>query len=162
MSDTDYIRGQRQAWSTLLATAMRELGMTGCTLESLVLEREATVAALRSVCEEYGDNDWEDELHLADVIEKHLARPLHELHRAGDAVKAANSWYSVERWLRIAPVAFTVEVSYAPGVCQVAFMTGDSRNLKVFDPETSLTLAIGNAGRWCDEQVASAKEQKRG
>ncbi len=39
-------------------------------------EREATVAMLRAVCAEYGDNDWPDNLHLADVIEKHLWRNL--------------------------------------------------------------------------------------
>ena len=31
---------------------------------------------LRQVCAKYGDNDWPDNLHLADVIEKHLLRNL--------------------------------------------------------------------------------------
>lgn len=39
-------------------------------------ERDATVKMLRDVCADFGDNDWADELHLADVIEKHLARHL--------------------------------------------------------------------------------------
>jgi len=30
---------------------------------------------LRIECGELGDNDWPDDLHLGDVIEKHLARP---------------------------------------------------------------------------------------
>ena len=42
----------------------------------LTLERDEAVAMLRVVCERYGDNDWPDELHLADVIDKHLGRHL--------------------------------------------------------------------------------------
>jgi hypothetical protein len=35
-----------------------------------------TVKVLRQVCEQHGDNDWPDDLHLADIIEKHLWRHL--------------------------------------------------------------------------------------
>ena len=73
-----YMRGSRAAWSTMLQQCITHLGYTGRTLESLILEREAAVAALRSICEDYGDNDWPDNLHLADVIEKHLGRVLDE------------------------------------------------------------------------------------
>jgi hypothetical protein len=55
---------------------MTELGYTGRSVESLVLEREQTVAALRSVCADHGDNDWTEELHLADVVDNHLGRYL--------------------------------------------------------------------------------------
>jgi hypothetical protein len=44
-------------------------------------EREVAVAMLRIECAEYDDNDWPDNLHLADVIEKHLARSAHEAVR---------------------------------------------------------------------------------
>jgi hypothetical protein len=37
-------------------------------------EREDAVAMLRIECAEYDDNDWPDSLHLADIVEKHLAR----------------------------------------------------------------------------------------
>ena len=40
-------------------------------------ERVSVVAILREVCRDYGDNDWADDLHLYDVIEKHLARHLY-------------------------------------------------------------------------------------
>lgn len=40
-------------------------------------ERATTIAALRSLCAEFGDNDWPDDLHLADVVEKHLGKHLH-------------------------------------------------------------------------------------
>jgi hypothetical protein len=77
MNGKDYQRGQRQAWSTILSTATQQLGMTGRTVASLLDEREDAIAALRSLCEDFGDNDWEPTLHLADIIEKYLARPLH-------------------------------------------------------------------------------------
>jgi hypothetical protein len=41
--------------------------------------------ALRLACAEVGDNDWPDDLHPADVIEKHLLRPvLARLRELGD------------------------------------------------------------------------------
>lgn len=49
-----------------------------------ILEREATVAQLRQVCDDFGDNEWPDGLHLADVIEKHLARHLWQDAKEGD------------------------------------------------------------------------------
>lgn len=41
-------------------------------------EREQTISALRNICSTYGDNDWDDDLHLADVIAKHLHRNLND------------------------------------------------------------------------------------
>ena len=41
-----------------------------------VAERQEVVAILRRLCAEPGDNDWPDNLHLSDVIEKHLIRPM--------------------------------------------------------------------------------------
>lgn len=46
------------------------------TLSNLVAERQDVVRLLREICAEYGDNDWPDNLHLYDVIEKHLWRHL--------------------------------------------------------------------------------------
>lgn len=71
-----YTRGKRYVWQLMLQEAIMGLEMTGQTLESLILEREATVAALRSACEHHGDNEWASNLHLADVVEKHLVRHL--------------------------------------------------------------------------------------
>ena len=44
----------------------------------LYAERQATVVALRVACQTYGDNDWDDDLFLPDVVEKHLVRVLDE------------------------------------------------------------------------------------
>lgn len=78
MSEKDWIAGNRAAWTRILGEAIRALDLDGLTRESLVAERAQTVAMLRRVCEEFGDNEWPDDLHLADVIEKHLWRHLGE------------------------------------------------------------------------------------
>jgi hypothetical protein len=39
-------------------------------------ERAETIRLLRRVCRDHGDLDWTDELHLADIISKHLVRYL--------------------------------------------------------------------------------------
>jgi hypothetical protein len=45
-------------------------------------ERADTLLQLREVCGDFGDNDWPNELHLGDVIDKHLARHLHAMEPA--------------------------------------------------------------------------------
>ena len=35
-------------------------------------EREETIIKLREICQDFGDNDWPDDLYLPDIIEKHL------------------------------------------------------------------------------------------
>lgn len=54
-------------------------------------ERDETIAMLRHVCEEHGDNDWPDNLHLADVIEKHLWRNLDSTRRESIALPTAEA-----------------------------------------------------------------------
>lgn len=76
MSEQDYIRGFKAACGRMLRVCMAELNPDEKKYAALVLEREESVAALRDVCGEFGDNDWPDDLHLADVIEKHLGRNL--------------------------------------------------------------------------------------
>lgn len=36
------------------------------------VHRRETVAQLRAICRVHGDNDWPDDAHLGDVVEKHL------------------------------------------------------------------------------------------
>lgn len=75
-----FIRGQRVVWTNLLAQCLRELGYESSEAQhaAWIKEREQTIAALREVCAEHGDNDWDDKLHLADIINKHLADYLDE------------------------------------------------------------------------------------
>lgn len=76
--EQSYVRGYRAALTGMLAHCLSELGYedTEATRARWIVEREATIAALRDVCRAYGDNDWDKSLHLADVVEKHLGRSL--------------------------------------------------------------------------------------
>jgi len=81
MSEHDYSLGQRAAWLRLLRLALSELAAytdlpQTVKLARLAVEREETIAALRSLCERRGDNEWAEHDSLADVVEKHLARHL--------------------------------------------------------------------------------------
>lgn len=73
-----YEQGSRSAWASMLRECVRELGYKSDegSKAAWISEREAAVAMLRQVCAEHGDNDWPDDLHLADIIEKHLWRNL--------------------------------------------------------------------------------------
>lgn len=76
--EQDYLEGQRSAWLSLLIWVLGELGIDDPEAGKVrwAIEREQTVAMLRRVCQEHGDNRWQEDLHLADVIEKHLWRHL--------------------------------------------------------------------------------------
>lgn len=69
-----YERGERAAWASLLRTCLHELGYDAEATKQhgWITEREEAIAHLRGLCEEFGDNDWEERLHLADIIERHL------------------------------------------------------------------------------------------
>jgi hypothetical protein len=73
-SDTSYEIGERRAYMSMLSVVLQGLGHDASEKEqtSWVLERAEIVNALREVCQEFGDNDWDPDLHLADVIRKHL------------------------------------------------------------------------------------------
>lgn len=57
-----------------LSTEQRDILLTNIT--SWTQERIEVVQILRELCKEFGDNDWQDNDHLRDVIEKHLAKYL--------------------------------------------------------------------------------------
>ena len=66
------------AWMTVLSEAVRRLGYKDPEAAKVawIAERVVAVAQLRRICEDHGDNDWPDSLHLGDVIDKHLGRHL--------------------------------------------------------------------------------------
>ena len=73
--DTAYEDGRRTAWRRVLAECLGELGYLlkeERQIAQLVKEREETIAILRYLCRDFGDNEWNEELNLADIIEKHL------------------------------------------------------------------------------------------
>lgn len=70
-----YQAGSRRAWLAILGEALRGLGYKQSELdaERLALERSEAIAKLREICAAHGDNDWPESLHLADILERHLA-----------------------------------------------------------------------------------------
>jgi len=50
--------------------------------DKLKEERKAAIRQARSLCREFGlANDWPDNLHLADIIEKRIYNPLVDIVR---------------------------------------------------------------------------------
>lgn len=78
MDDASYTQGTRAVWLKLLRQALNELGYTSPEngANRWVAEREEAIAMLRELCADHGDNDWDEKLHLADIINKHLGRHL--------------------------------------------------------------------------------------
>lgn len=94
--------GHLAAWRNILGTAMREVRHADdITLEAMVAERAAAVVALRELCKEFGDNEWPDNLHLSDVIEKRLGRPLRwEREQSSSGAAAARAVALIDTWLK--------------------------------------------------------------
>ena len=74
MSEEDYESGYATAMSSVLSFAARELGHESDLASNahLIAERERAIVALRRICEEHGDTDWDSNLNLVDILEKHL------------------------------------------------------------------------------------------
>lgn len=72
MSELDYQRGRKSIAGAFIRECWDELDPVMKDKVAMVIDRDKTVAMLRQICEEHGDNDWSDNLSLADVIEKHL------------------------------------------------------------------------------------------
>lgn len=70
--------GNRAAWLSMLQQCFIHLGYDQPETKSSkwVIEREMAISTLRRVCDEHGDNDWDENLNLSDIIEKHLWRNL--------------------------------------------------------------------------------------
>lgn len=70
-----YIQGEAQALKQMIIQCQAKLAGLGVELktdESFSQERVETVAVLRSLCDDYGDNNWTEDLHIADIVRKHL------------------------------------------------------------------------------------------
>jgi hypothetical protein len=80
-----YIDGERAAWRMMLGECLRHLEPSEeKSRAQLVIELDEARVQLRHLCEEFGDNDFEDDLHLGDAIEKHLGKHLYEWQRYDD------------------------------------------------------------------------------
>jgi hypothetical protein len=97
-----YMEGQRAIWLKLLRTCLYELGMEEISKESLILEREEAISILRTVCSEFGDNDWPDNLHLADIIDKHFYWHLNNLEEENE--RLIEALHKIKSWTEAYPV----------------------------------------------------------
>ena len=75
-SDRHYQAGRTAHATSMLASLLRELDPENRDLASMIEQAARARAQLRILCAEHGDNDWNDHLDLADVIEKHLGKYL--------------------------------------------------------------------------------------
>lgn len=78
-----YLAGKRSVYLHAITDAMSALGYTNndslaAQARRWVVEREQILLQLRAVCADFGDTDWDEQDHLGDVIEKHLANHLHD------------------------------------------------------------------------------------
>ncbi len=74
-----YMQGESYSYKNIIRKCqaeLRGLGIDLKTKEEFSEERIETIQILRRLCLEHGDNDWDDDLHLADIIDKHLRRYL--------------------------------------------------------------------------------------
>jgi len=86
MDESSYDAGSRMAWRIMLSECLKQLGYESdeARKAAWILEREAAVTELRMLCAEFGDNEWEVNLHLQDILDKHLGRHLYENRRKID------------------------------------------------------------------------------
>ncbi len=84
MSEKDWAAGYQAAMTRIVGEALRHLPDSDKGKAMLLIERQGAIVALREVCAAFGDNDWSDELELADIIEKHLHRHLSRKEAASE------------------------------------------------------------------------------
>ena len=75
-----YVQGERSVWNRLLDECLHHLDYGDdpkLKAVAWIKEREEIVAQLRILCDDFGDNDWEPDCHLGDVIANNLGKYLH-------------------------------------------------------------------------------------
>lgn len=71
-----YLQGRKSLAREFLGYAIQEVDGDVKTRSELIKERAGAIAKLREICAAYGDNDWDDNLHLVDILDKHLLNHL--------------------------------------------------------------------------------------
>jgi len=79
--DQGYRDGKRAVAIELLRAIITDLGDDPLAK----VEAMEAVASLRIICGFHGDNDWPDNLHLSDIIDKHLGDHLERYLNEPDA-----------------------------------------------------------------------------
>lgn len=83
-NEESYEEGHKRAYRSMLRSCCRELGYDDpeASKAAWIVEKEEIKATLREVCADFGDTDYSDDLHISDVIEKHLHRHLVARHNS--------------------------------------------------------------------------------
>ena len=76
--DRKYCEGQHALAQSMLQHVAQFLKKDDRDRASLLRELDASRMVIRRLCELIGDTDWDDNLWLPDVLEKHLARHVEE------------------------------------------------------------------------------------
>jgi len=76
MNEQDYISGEQAFARRIMGECIKTLPPADKAQWSL--ERIDVVAKLREICGEFGDNEWSDDLHIVDILDKHLQRHLED------------------------------------------------------------------------------------
>jgi len=88
INEKDYILGEKAAYLNIFNECLRRLDLADEDMEQKyyrwVSERQSVISILRDLCDEFGDNNWDDGLNLRDIIEKHLAKHLWESQKEND------------------------------------------------------------------------------
>jgi hypothetical protein len=81
MTERDYEEGRKAAWLSIYREAVRELGIGGQTADGWQIERQEAIRQLRTLCDDFNlhYDDWPDDLHLGDVIEKYIYPSIDEI-----------------------------------------------------------------------------------
>lgn len=74
--EAGFFEGHTAAYRKMLRECLSNLDYDETKLARVVLEREEALVVLRRLCMEFGDMEWDENLHLADIIDKHLGRHL--------------------------------------------------------------------------------------
>ena len=74
MNEQDWTAGNRAAYASMLQECIRHLGVDdpAAAHAAWLVEKQELSAIIRRLCEEYGDADYPDNLHLGDVLTKYL------------------------------------------------------------------------------------------
>ena len=74
-----FLQGNQAAWRQILYHCLPHLNDTlEKSYSQIVLERSEAIQSLRNICQDFGDLDWDNNLHLADIINKHLGKHLYD------------------------------------------------------------------------------------
>ena len=98
--EINYELGIRQTTINMMLFCLKNLSNDDPFKMSVnyLIEREQAINTLRQVCERFGDNDWEEDFYLAEIIDKHLWRNLEDNTKENSDPKIFNTKGEFFEW----------------------------------------------------------------